>query len=147
MSLFQYAGPCVVAFWRCVWNYHDLFLDGPVFDRDNLTISNLVAIVVGFVGTFLIDVFHHNIASCIFIPKALKFSVMSKLFSIAWGTLDITFWKGVWDGIDLWAGKSIYVALSTLLIGMVSLVILRAVKTGICAPVSAFLAIFNSVNF
>ena len=84
-----------------------------VFDRVNLTRSNLVAIFVGFVGTFLIDVFHHNIARCIFIPKPLKFSVMSKLFSIAWGTLDITFWKDVWDGIFLWAGKSVYVSLST----------------------------------
>ena len=99
MGLFQFSGPCVVAFWRCVWNYHDLFLDGPVFDRDNLTISNLVAIFVGLVGTFLIDVFHHNIAKYNFIPKPLKLSVMSKMFSIAWGTLDITFWKGCGMGL------------------------------------------------
>eukprot|EP00092_Neocalanus_flemingeri_P018475 GFUD01019994.1.p1 GENE.GFUD01019994.1~~GFUD01019994.1.p1 ORF type:complete len:407 (+),score=61.26 GFUD01019994.1:95-1315(+) len=132
---FLVIGPCVVAFWRCVWNYHDLFLDGPVFDRDNLTLSNVVAISVGLLGTFLIDVFHHSIARCNFIPKPLKLSVMPKLFSIIWGTLDITYWKGVWDGVDLWAGKTVQVAGITLLIGMICLLMLGAVRTAICSPI------------
>ena len=126
-------GPCVVAFWRLVWNFHDLFLDGPVFDRDNLTFSNLWAIFVGLGGTFLIDIFHHNFAT--FLQKPFQLSMVSKTYSVLWGFLDVTYWKGVWDGINLWFGTEIQVPSLTLVIGMISLIVLRSVKTGICAPV------------
>lgn len=132
---FLISGPCVVAFWRLVWNFHDLFLDGPVFDRDNLTISNLWAIFVGLFGTFFIDVFHHNFAASHFLQTPFQLSMVSKTFSVLWGILDVTYWKGVWDGINLWVGTEIQVPSLTLVIGMLFLIVLRSVKTGICAPV------------
>jgi len=128
-------GPCVVALWRLVWNFHDLFLDGPVFDRANLTVSNVWAISVGLSGTFLIDVFHHNFSSCSISQTPLRLSVLSKMFSILWGILDITYWKGVWDGINLWIGTEVHVPSTTLVAGMLSLILLRSVRTAICAPV------------
>ena len=118
-----------------MWNFHDLFLDGPIFDREELTCSNIWAIFVGLSGTFLLDVFHHNISSWTASLTPLRSSLLSKLFSIIWGVLDVTYWKGVWDGLNLWLGTEILVPTITLILGMVTLVLLGSVKTGICAPV------------
>ena len=130
-----FSGPCVVSFWRLVWSFHDLFLDGPIFDRADLTFSNVWAIFVGLTGTFLLDIFHHNISSWAASLTRLRLSLLSKLFSIMWGVLDVTYWKGAWDGMNLWLGTDILVPTITLLLGIITSVLLGSVKTGICAPV------------
>ena len=137
-----------MGFWRFIWYFHDLYLDGPIFDRDDLTSSNLWAIGFGFCGTLLIDMFHHNFSNSSLCSRTFMSPFIAHVYSITWGIVDITYWKGVWDGINMWFGQMILVPSVTLAIGSIILVILGCVRTAICSPVSkSQFAIISSLNY
>ena len=55
-------GPSVVACWRGVWDYSHVWLEEIIFSGDIVT-ANIVAFIVGLLGTGVIDMFHSEISN------------------------------------------------------------------------------------
>ena len=54
------SGPSVVAFWRGTWDYANIWYDKVLFQGD-LDLSNALAIILGLILNFLLDMFHRSV--------------------------------------------------------------------------------------
>ena len=88
--------PLNVAFWRAVWTHSNLYLDVTICKGD-LVLANIIAIVVGLVGTTPIFMFYHEIRVFAGIPGSIIHTFVSRCFSIWFGFFNLYFWKGVYD--------------------------------------------------
>ena len=53
-------GPSVVAFWRGTWDYANIWYDKVLFKKD-YDLSNALAILLGLLLNFLLDMFHSSV--------------------------------------------------------------------------------------
>ena len=88
--------PLNVAFWRAVWTHSNLYLDVTICKGD-LVLANIIAIVVGLVGTTPIFMFYHEIRVFAGLPGSTIHTFVSRCFSIWFGFFNLYFWKGVYD--------------------------------------------------
>jgi len=125
-------GPAVVFIWRGVW-------DGGVLVAGEYgvsqTVSNTSAFLIGFIVTLLIDLFHSEIRSIGGKPGSIRHHIAHRMYSLCWGVFDICFWKGIWDGINHFGGKTWHFSLATLVLGIVILTISGVLKSSLSIPI------------
>jgi len=127
-------GPSVAAFWRGVWNSDIIWLQDGLCGGD-ITLANMIAIVIGLCITSVIGLFHQDIKKKAGEVGSLQHTISRHCFSLIWGWGYITLWKGVWDGYNFWVGKGIPQSLSSLLIGLVSLTFSRTLRSAQALPI------------
>ena len=135
--------PCVISFWRGVWDYSAIYLQERYFNGDCYK-TNLTCLVIGCIGVFLIQYNHETIRTHLANFKATscpssvrrtgRFVVISRLFSVFWGFVDIYYWKAVWDGVDCYFGKSIETGTATLILGLMVLAAFKSLRSASSVP-------------
>ena len=127
-------GPSVVACWRGVWDYSQVWLEEGLC-QGHLTQANIIAFLAGLLITSIIDLYHCNLSQKAREVGGLVEGVMRHLFSITWGFFDIIFWKGLWDGYDHLAGFGLLQSTVTTVVGLSILSTTRTMKAATSMPV------------
>lgn len=125
--------PLGVAFWRGTWDYSNKYLDQQWCGGD-LTKSNLIAGGLGLISTFIIDVWYHDMDKAAGLPGTARHTLISRLFSVMWGLLDIALWKGLWDGVDHLAGNHWSIPAVTLALGVTPLILTGTLRSALSFP-------------
>ena len=63
---------------------------------------NLICLSCGLAVSFYLQVFRYEIKSFLAGKKfgTMRYKLLSGFYSVFFGTVDIVYWKGLWDGID-----------------------------------------------
>ena len=124
----------MVAYWRGIWDYSNVWLEDGLCKGDT-DLANILALVTGLTITMAIDMFHTDLARIAGTPGHLRHTIVRHVFSLTWGSADIIMWKGLWDGYDIWAGRAELQSLATISIGLVTLTLGRSLRSAQSMPV------------
>ena len=122
----------MVACWRGIWDSSAVWLEKELW-AGNLTAANISALLFGLSITSCIDLLHGTAARAA--AGRWWAGAARAAWSLVWGLADILLWKGLWDGVDHWAGWGCAQATATLAIGITGLTLSRTLRSAHSMPV------------
>ncbi|XP_070578012.1 uncharacterized protein [Ptychodera flava] len=114
--------PCTLGYWRGVWNLLDLYLL-----PNDPNISGIISILIGL-GLIFVFGLLQNSHKRWFPFGTVRWHVFSRLYSFLLAFAVLNHWRGLWALLDFYTTTSLTSALSTLVIGIIFLLLLRGIK-------------------
>lgn len=122
--------PLVVIFWSTTWKLYDLFLL-----PDQPALSGAISWLFGFCGQMVLMFYQDSI------KKLLKFgnrnfvnSIILKVYALFLGHAFVSFWRGVWNFVDVTSSKDLGVVVSDIVQNIIILMILRVFRNSLVPP-------------
>ncbi|XP_059081008.1 uncharacterized protein LOC131878885 [Tigriopus californicus] len=131
--------PLDVLFWRGTWEYSKIFLKELVFG-DECVYTNITCLVASLVAAISLHFAEDSIRLAAGRSGTVWHKVVTRLFNIGCGIIEIYMFKGVWDGIDCYTeAQSILAAALILAVGVGVLFSCGALRSVISVPMGIVL--------
>ncbi|XP_070578011.1 uncharacterized protein [Ptychodera flava] len=120
--------PCVVGYWRGVWNLLNMYLF-----PNHPDISYIMSALSGL-ALILVFGITQNFHKRRFPFTTVRWHIYSRLYSFLMAFAFLNHWRGLWSLLNFYTSTSLSSTLSSLVIGTTSLVFLRGVKNVALIP-------------
>ncbi|XP_070578013.1 uncharacterized protein [Ptychodera flava] len=114
--------PCTLAYWRGVWNLLDLYLL-----PNDPNISGIISILTGLGLIFAFGLMQ-SWNKRWFPFGTVRWHVFSRLYNFLLAFAVLNHWRGLWLLLDFYTTTALKSTLSTLVIGIIFLLLLRGIK-------------------
>ncbi|KAF2897801.1 hypothetical protein ILUMI_08388, partial [Ignelater luminosus] len=124
--------PGVVGYWRSIWELMEIYVY-----PENATISAIISTVIGIVGHLFFMLCQHMFERS-FHPdnNRILYYVVSRLYTVCFAFVCVNGWRGPWTLLDLYTDNDLTTIISTTVVGIVALVVMRGLRNVSAAPFS-----------
>ncbi|XP_066151731.1 uncharacterized protein [Euwallacea fornicatus] len=123
-------GPCVVTYWRSVWNLMDVYVL-PEHKLHSAAISTAIGL-----GGHLFFILFQKVLDKNFHPdkNRIWFYIVSRTYTMCFGFVCVNGWRGPWDLLTIQTQEDFKSLMVTTVIGLVALIAMRAVRNTSSPP-------------